>query len=162
MTLLPSFGPTVAGGFGYLMTSVEDLGIGPELHFGQPNAGTRRQLWRALLRVLIGVVAVAALWPLWLLLAERTAESTWAWIILKAPSFLWAGAVLLAIDGGGSFVLRHYAVRLALWKAGLAPLRYVRFLEQCADAGLLKRVGGSYQFFHREFRDYVARRYGAE
>jgi hypothetical protein len=36
------------------------------------------------------------------------------------------------------------------------PLNNVRFLDDCADRILLRRVGGGYIFIHRTFMEHVA------
>lgn len=37
---------------------------------------------------------------------------------------------------------------------------YVKFLNTACRVGYLKRVGGGYRFFHREFQDYLVLKYG--
>jgi hypothetical protein len=66
---------------------------------------------------------------------------------------------VLAFAKGGGFALRHYALRLLLWCQGVAPLRYVRFLNEAAQRLFLIRRGGNYEFFHLTFRDYMATAY---
>ena len=53
-------------------------------------------------------------------------------------------------------VIKHYTLRLVLWRDGSMPLNYVRFLDACADRILLRKVGGGYMFPHITFRDYFA------
>ena len=125
-----------------------------------PNSATHRLLLRALAIQGAGIVFAAVTVAF---LLTNVDLPTWLWpLLVLAAGSVFAASGLLALDKGGTFVLRHYSVRFVLWIMGLAPLRYVRFLESCADLGLLKRVGGSYQFFHKDFRTYVARRYGSE
>jgi hypothetical protein len=66
-----------------------------------------------------------------------------------------------AISKGGGFALEHYVIRLLLWWDGVAPLRYVRFMNEASERLFLTRRGGSYEFFHLTFRDYMADTYGA-
>jgi hypothetical protein len=68
--------------------------------------------------------------------------------------------VVLALEKGGGFAIRHHAVRLLLLRDGVAPLLYVRFLNEAAERLFLTRRGGSYEFFHLTFRDYMADTYG--
>ena len=37
------------------------------------------------------------------------------------------------------------------------PLRYVPFLDYCAERILLRKVGGGYIFIHRTFLEHMAR-----
>jgi hypothetical protein len=63
---------------------------------------------------------------------------------------------MLALNKGGLFALRHYSTHLFLWRLRLVPLRYVRFLNEATERLFLIRLGGSYEFFHATFRDYMA------
>jgi hypothetical protein len=47
-------------------------------------------------------------------------------------------------------------LRFVLWCYGLAPWRYVRFLNYATDQLLLQRVGGRYRFLHVLLRDHFA------
>ena len=71
-------------------------------------------------------------------------------------------SALLALEKGGYFFLRHWAVRAQLQRLDLAPRQYVKFLDEAADMLFLRKTGGAYQFFHVTFRDFVAQTYGAE
>ena len=73
----------------------------------------------------------------------------------------WA-SVWLSRSKGGGFALRHYVVRFILWRRGLAPRDFVSFLVQAAQKGILKPVGGGFQFRHRDLRRFIAERYGGE
>jgi len=80
----------------------------------------------------------------------------------EAPGLVVMAGILFGLTKGGGFVLRHYVTRLLLWRRNLAPRRYVAFLTQAAEKGILKPVGGGFQFRHRELRRFIAERYGAE
>ena len=93
--------------------------------------------------------------------------------------------LFLALIGGLSFgwvaVIQHYTLRFALWREGVIPLNYVRFLcqslrgkqkqecirgviplnyvrflGQCHDALLLQRDGGIFRFRHSLLQNYFA------
>jgi NACHT domain len=68
---------------------------------------------------------------------------------------------VLSLQKGGMFSVHHYTSRFLLWRFGLAPLRYVRFLNEAALRLFLHRRGGAYEFFHLTFRDYMADLYEA-
>ena len=59
---------------------------------------------------------------------------------------------------GGKAWLRHYAIRVLLMRAGVAPWRYERFLEAMAERILLRRSGSSFLFTHGLLSDYLAER----
>ena len=60
--------------------------------------------------------------------------------------------------GGGAAVIQHYALRLALWRAGKLPRDYIGFLDYAAQRLLLRKVGGGYIFVHRTLLEYFADR----
>ncbi len=57
---------------------------------------------------------------------------------------------------GGSPVIKHWALRRTLAKARLLPWRAVPFLTYAAKAGLIRQIGGGFQFSHTTIRDYFA------
>ena len=67
--------------------------------------------------------------------------------------------LILALASGGATYLDHMVLRFALRCGGLAPLRYVRFLDYCVERILLQRVGGGYIFVHRLLMEYFASLY---
>jgi hypothetical protein len=73
------------------------------------------------------------------------------WIIL-ALLF----ALIVGLNRGGSAVIKHYSLRLILWRKGYTPLQFIIFLNHCARLVLLKKVGGGYIFIHGMLRDYFA------
>ncbi len=68
-------------------------------------------------------------------------------------------APLAALRFGGLDILKHCVLRLLLWRQGLCPLFFPRFLEHATRRGLLRRAGGGYLFFHSTLMAYLA---GAE
>lgn len=65
-------------------------------------------------------------------------------------------ATFAALGFGGLAVIEHFALRFALYKRGVVPWRYVKFLNYAADRALLRKVGGGYLFVHRFLEDYFA------
>jgi hypothetical protein len=57
---------------------------------------------------------------------------------------------------GGSTVIKHFVVRLLLALEGVAPLRYVRFLDFACDRILLNRFGNGFVFYHDLLRTHFA------
>jgi hypothetical protein len=52
--------------------------------------------------------------------------------------------------------LQECALRSSLWRAGLAPWNYVRFLDHATERTFLCRVGHGYVFVHRLVMEYFA------
>jgi hypothetical protein len=65
-------------------------------------------------------------------------------------------ALTVGLILGWTEVIKHYTLRLVLFFDGSMPLNYVRFLDNCTDRILLRRVGGGYIFIHRTFMEHVA------
>jgi DNA polymerase III delta prime subunit len=59
---------------------------------------------------------------------------------------------------GGDAVIEHAILRWLLWRAGLAPWNYSRFLDYATKCIFLRKVGGGYTFVHRLLLEYFATR----
>ena len=64
--------------------------------------------------------------------------------------------LLAGLHKGGLASLRHYVLRLLLWRTGSVPGHYVPFLDYAAERILLRKVGGGYIFVHRLLLEYFA------
>lgn len=64
---------------------------------------------------------------------------------------LYAGLVV-----GGSASIRHFILRLMLYRTGCIPWNYARFLDYAADRLFLQKVGGGYIFIHRMLLEHFA------
>jgi hypothetical protein len=129
------------------------------------NEGTSRSLLYAVRISSAGVVLAIAV--AWLLSVPRGGlEGAMSGAVeaatAAAPAMVAWLSVFLALQKGGFFFLRHWAVRAQLQRLGLAPRHYVKFLDEAAAMLFLRKTGGTYQFFHVTFRDFVAETYGAE
>ncbi|MEO0888494.1 MAG: hypothetical protein AAFY54_21585, partial [Cyanobacteria bacterium J06648_10] len=51
-------------------------------------------------------------------------------------------------------VLKHYLLRIFLYRGGHIPFDYVRFLRYTTERRLTQQVGGSFRFIHRELLDH--------
>jgi hypothetical protein len=60
------------------------------------------------------------------------------------------------IFGGGLACVQHLCLRFILWRSGVIPWNFPRFLNYCVERRLLLRVGGRYRFLHRELLDHFA------
>jgi eukaryotic-like serine/threonine-protein kinase len=64
--------------------------------------------------------------------------------------------LIVGLNRGGSAVIKHYALRLILWRKGYTPFNFIKFLDHCAKLIFLKKVGGGYIFIHRMLLEYFA------
>lgn len=60
------------------------------------------------------------------------------------------------LASGGNAVLKHLIIRVFLTLKQLTPWNYARFLDFCAKAGIMRKVGGGYIFAHRYLMEYFA------
>src|SRR5436309_12964174 len=67
-----------------------------------------------------------------------------------------SAGLLFGLLMGGWACLRHYVLRLLLWRSGAMPWNYPRFLDSAAEQILLRKVGGGYIFVHRLLLEYFA------
>ena len=65
-------------------------------------------------------------------------------------------AILVCAITGGLSTLRHYIIRLLLWRTYTFPLNAPRFLDDATIRIQLRHVGGGYSFVHRLILDYFA------
>jgi uncharacterized membrane protein len=66
------------------------------------------------------------------------------------------GGCFVFLLSGGLSVLRHYLIRLLLWRSQTFPRQAVSFLDDATARVLLRRVGGGYSFTHRLLLDHFA------
>ena len=57
---------------------------------------------------------------------------------------------------GGASLIKYLCLRLILYLSGHIPWNYAKFLDYCAEIGLLRKVGGGYIFVHRYLLEYFA------
>ena len=65
-------------------------------------------------------------------------------------------ALIAGLISGGSASIRHFALRLMLYRMGHSPWNYARFLDHAADRLFLQKVGGGYIFVHRMLLEHFA------
>lgn len=72
-------------------------------------------------------------------------------------SFGLIGVLIGVLIGGGTTCLRHFILRLMLYRMGYIPWNYARFLDNAADHLFLQKVGGGYIFVHRMLLEHFAK-----
>lgn len=66
------------------------------------------------------------------------------------------GTLLSGLQGGLLVVVRHFVLRIWLWRTEVFPWNAPRFLDDARARILLRRIGGGYSFTHRLLLDYFA------
>ncbi len=148
------------------------LAVAESVDISYPNQGVVMSL-RSILVTTIWVlpvtIVVSALTQASLLSTVFSLSDASFWVIgghlaTGIPAVLWLaathGLALAAINAhlfGAASSVRHYLVRFFLWRDGLAPCDYVRFLEFAKDRVLLHRVGGAYVFVHQLLQDHFGK-----
>ncbi|MEM7112607.1 MAG: hypothetical protein AAF614_09240 [Chloroflexota bacterium] len=117
-------------------------------HKTRPNEGT----WRALRNAALGGLLAGGL--LFLLV------STMIGVVdgLLLGSLL---AILVLLTQGGFNGVRHFILRLLLWKTADFPLNSPALLQEACRLSLLQRVGGGYTFRHRLILEHFAQEQAA-
>ncbi|WP_373525288.1 hypothetical protein [Nostoc sp.] len=66
------------------------------------------------------------------------------------------GLIFGLSSGAGKAATQHIALRLTLYRIGIIPWNYARFLNYCTERCFLQRVGGRYRFIHKQLQDHFA------
>jgi len=66
--------------------------------------------------------------------------------------------VIAGLVYGGFACIQHLVLRALLWRSGVIPWNYARFLDEAAERLLLRKVGGGYIFVHRLLLEHFAGR----
>jgi len=67
------------------------------------------------------------------------------------------GGLIAAVVNGGKACIRHFTLRLILYRKGCIPWNYARFLDYASDRIFLRKVGGGYVFIHHLLLEHFAR-----
>lgn len=113
----------------------------------KPNQGIHSSGWIALRLAMIYWLlgTLLALLGFWVL------STLWGTLMGGIPASVLVGLTFgffMGLYHGGRAYLNHYTLRFYLWRTGVMPLNYVRFLEEATKRKLLVRVGGSYRFIY--------------
>ena len=154
---------SIACGFAAVSCAIDRAFIPGELQVARPNDGTRRSLRSAARIALLQGSCVALLFFLATLVREAlealpNGRIHLAWLLLL-PALGVSLGILFALEKGGGFWLRHWVVRMLLWRSSKAPMRLIRFLDSASDCLFLRKVGGGYIFAHRLLMEYFASLY---
>lgn len=64
---------------------------------------------------------------------------------------------LIAVEGSGITTIKHFILRLLLYNKKCIPWNYARFLDYVSQHLLMKKIGGSYVFYHRKLMEHFAK-----
>jgi DNA polymerase III delta prime subunit len=130
-----------------------------------PNQGTYETLINALwitpLAYILGVVVIHS--PSFVK-GALVAPSSWVELLQRSISNIYhhpqipcifALYVFLFIVEGKSLI-KHLCLRIVLFRQGVIPWNYARFLNYCSERRILQCVGGRYRFIHPEIFCYMA------
>ncbi|NEO90882.1 MAG: NACHT domain-containing protein [Moorea sp. SIO3G5] len=117
----------------------------------KPNQGIR-DLFNLALKITI--ISAVSIYLVYIMIIVITFKVDMFMLIIGLGFAVITGLVAsLAHSSGRSYRL-HYALRLVLVIDDCIPIDYVKFLEYARDLTLMKRIGGGYQFYHEEFKEY--------
>jgi len=66
------------------------------------------------------------------------------------------GGLIAGLVAGGLACIRHFFLRLRLYRLSYSPWNYARFLDYASDRLFLQKVGGGYIFVHRMLLEHFA------
>jgi F0F1-type ATP synthase assembly protein I len=115
-----------------------------------PNQGIKLSLKNSSIAFLvIGPISVLMLWTIFAFGRSGSA-------VIGSVNFGLIVGLIVGLNRGGLAVIKHYALRLILWRNGHTPFKFIKFLDHCDKLILLNKVGGGYIFIHRMLLDYFA------
>jgi hypothetical protein len=127
-----------------------------------PNEGIWRSGKRGLLIVLLFILVFGISAGLMVALIGQ-AISSLVYALLFGVALGSAGGLLFGlafgIVGGRTGLtafLKHFVLRVFLWRLNLLPWRLVAFMDEASERLLLRKIGGQYIFVHRLLRDVLA------
>lgn len=116
------------------------------------NQGIKKSIYNAMfLGVIIAVLAgVAGFTSIEIARNDNLID----WENLISPMMI--GLYVGLFFGGGYAVVKHFVLRSMLYKKGVAPWNYARFLDYATELIFLQKVGGGYIFIHRMLLEHFA------
>jgi hypothetical protein len=140
-----------------LLAGFERAGI-PVYH--TPNEATWRSFRSGMLAGACAFVVLGAVVGSFALLLRPGPDAV-AQALGVAVAFGFQLALVIAMTYGLGSAAQHWLLRVLLWRAGVAPLRFGRWLDYAVSLKLLYRSGGGgYTFIHGMLQQRFARGHG--
>ena len=156
--LFPLFATLIAAVIGFLIGLFNILGALVQSDISVrlvPNEGIRRSSRNSFLFLgLYGGISGILIYGLLGGLAFVSLLPPWMFALTTGLFGLYGG-----LKNGGIAIFQHLTLRFLLYCNGLAPWRYIRFLDQAVERVFLRKVGGGYIFVHRMLLEYFAALY---
>ena len=124
-----------------------------------PNQGIWKSGRNALTSMLIGGLTIGLLSGLIVTVVTGAISGLNENLSLELFGGLFTGLIsapILGLLGGGMACIRHFYLRLVLWRKQYIPWNYARFLDHATDRLFLQKVGGGYIFVHRMLLEHFA------
>ena len=140
------------GFMSWLVSAFRGLDVKTKL---QPNQG----IWQSARNAVILGLGMGLLSALFIATIDVVLRDQGFWDSFNLFALFMSGSffgLLAAMIGGGKAVLQHVLLRHMLYRRGLMPWNYARFLRYCCDRIFLQKVGGGYIFIHRLLLEHFA------
>ena len=128
-----------------------------------PNQGIRRSISNSLL---VGCISWLVIWFICassLMVSHSLAFNIDNGVhygltdgLIVALVFGICSGTVIGLLSGGYASIQHYILRWLLWRSGVVPWNYTRFLDYAYKRILLQKRGGGYAFIHNLLLDYFA------
>ena len=142
--------------------------VGPGIYFGltgesidqrdEVNQGIKRSIRTAVFGGLLsGIGATLLAGNLW----ARFFDTPGTLLNLPVGFFLigFSATYLGFLRLGGSAFFQHYTLRFLLILFSYTPFNYRHFLDYASDLLFLRKLGGGYEYVHRDLMEYFAEVY---
>jgi NACHT domain len=141
------WGSALGGSYGCFIAIVSGLQAGVR-GSTEPNQG----IWESFKNAIV-VTLLAT--PMAMLVAGVGLLIPLGFLNWQLAAWIGVGAGFLSgLFSGGLPCIQHGVLRFLLWRRGVMPWNYARFLEYAHDLRLLQRVGGRYRFMHELLREH--------
>ena len=112
-----------------------------------PNQGIKESLKKSLF-----ISVITTLFYLLIPYLFTLATGDTFWLRKNSFTFSLGMGIFIGLLIGGIPCIQHFSLRLVLWKNGLIPWNYSKFLKYTAQRKLIQQVGGRYRFRHDSLR----------
>jgi MFS family permease len=125
----------------------------------KPNEGIQRSLKSALISFLavglVGGLIYGLIYGLIQGLIYGPVAGLKIVLILGSAGIMMFGMIGGLTNGGHAYI-KHYVLRILLWRNNFSPRNHIRFLDYAAERIFLRKIGGGYIFIHRLLMEYFA------